>query len=333
MPVRGRADLAQPGLRHHVAEAGDGGEQVRLALPACHLARDPVIQPGDRGVKAVDAVLVQAAQQRVMIGEPAGQRHRQVGQLPGGPHPADRQVRQHGAAAFPVDQRLDHRRGRHPGYLRDNRAELDAGRFQRLSQPLDLRGAGLDRLHPVPGQVPHLLQLRGRDVRAAQQPALEQLRQPGAVFRVGLVAAQRLGVRRVDHRHLLEVLLAQRVIHRLGVHPAGLHHHVGHAPLTQLAGHLLEHPVKRPVLQDLGLAGPRLIPRGPDRDLDHVLVHVDPGDALVQHLHAPGHLLQRHPPADETSAPPARAPDQYRRLTHAHAAATGVTRRGAPAAI
>ena len=30
----------------------------------------------------------------------------------------------------------------------------------------------------------------------------------------------------------------------------------------------------------------------------HVLVHVDPRDALVQHLHAPGHLLQRHPPAD-----------------------------------
>src|SRR5215469_1827170 len=30
-------------------------------------------------------------------------------------------------------------------------------------------------------------------------------------------------------------------------------------------------------------------------------------------------------------APPARAPGQYRRLTHAHAAATGVTRHGAPA--
>jgi hypothetical protein len=36
---------------------------------------------------------VQAAQQRVMLGEPPGQRHRQVGQLPRGAHPADRQVR------------------------------------------------------------------------------------------------------------------------------------------------------------------------------------------------------------------------------------------------
>ena len=61
---------------------------------------------------------------------------------------------------------------------------------------------------PVPGQVPHLLQLRRRDVGPAQQPALEQLRQPGAVFGVGLVPLQRLGVRRVDHRDLLEVLLA-----------------------------------------------------------------------------------------------------------------------------
>jgi hypothetical protein len=167
-----------------------------------------------------------------------------------------------------------------------------------------------------------------------QQPALEQLRQPGAVLRVGLMALQRLGVRRVDHRDLSEVLLAQRVVHRLGVDPAGLHHHVGHAAAAQLAGHRLEHPVKRPVLQDLGLAGPRLIPRGPDRDLDHVLVHVDPRDALIQHLHAPGHLLQRHPPPDgNQSSPPARAPDQYRRLTHAHAAAPGVTRHRAPAAI
>jgi hypothetical protein len=37
---------------------------------------------------------VHAAQQRVMLGEPAGQGHRRVGQLPGGPHPAFRQIGQ-----------------------------------------------------------------------------------------------------------------------------------------------------------------------------------------------------------------------------------------------
>src|SRR5690348_12892372 len=60
--------------------------------------------------------------------------------------------------------------------------------------------------------------------------------------------------------------------------------------------------IRSPVLQDLGLAGPRLLAGGPDRDLDHVLVHVDPRDALIQHLHAPGHLLQRHPPPIGTGA-------------------------------
>src|ERR1035441_3903548 len=58
------------------------------------------------------------------------------------------------------------------------------------------------------------------------------------------------------------------------------------APPAQLPAHLLEHPVKRPELEDLGLAGPRFLARGPDRDLDHVLVHVDSRDALVHHFHA-----------------------------------------------
>ena len=63
----------------------------------------------------------------------------------------------------------------------------------------------------------------------------------------------------------------------------------------------------------------------------HVLVHVDPSDALIQHLHLRGHLLQRHPPPDGTRRAARQSPGQYRRLTHAHAAATGVTRQGAPA--
>ncbi len=68
--VRRGADLAQPRPGHDVAEAGEALEQVRLALPAPGLARDPLIQVSDRGVEAGDAVPVQAAQQRVMAGEP-----------------------------------------------------------------------------------------------------------------------------------------------------------------------------------------------------------------------------------------------------------------------
>jgi hypothetical protein len=56
---------------------------------------------------------------------------------------------EHLAAALPIDQRIDHRGGGHPGNLGGDRAELDAGRFQRLAQPLDLGGAGLDRLDPL----------------------------------------------------------------------------------------------------------------------------------------------------------------------------------------
>jgi hypothetical protein len=135
--VRGGADLAQPRLRHHVAEARDTLQQARLALPAAGLARDPPVQAGHRGVEYGDAVQVQPAQQRVMLGEPAGQRHGQVRQLPRGAHPADRQVRQHRPAALPVDQRFDHRGGGLAGNLAGNRAELDAGRFQRLRARAD----------------------------------------------------------------------------------------------------------------------------------------------------------------------------------------------------
>jgi hypothetical protein len=83
-----------------------------------------------------------AAQQRVVIGEPARQRPGQVGQLPGGAHPADRQAGQHPPAALPAGQRLDHRRGRPAGQPAGYRTELDPGRFQRPAQPLDLRSAG-----------------------------------------------------------------------------------------------------------------------------------------------------------------------------------------------
>ena len=132
----------------------------------------------------------------------------------------------------------------------------------------------------------------------------------------------------------VEVLLTQRVIHRIGVDPAGLHHHVGHAPAAQLAGHRLQHPVKRPELQDLGLAGPRLIPRGPDRDLDHVLVHVDSRDALVQHLHLRGHLLQRHPPTDGNKRAAGQGPGSVQETdTRARSGNGGYPTKGAPAPI
>ena len=112
VPVRGRADLAEPRAGHHVPEAGFGGEQVDLALPARGPASDPLVQATDRSVEAGDAVAVQSAQQRVMLGEPPGQCLRQVGQyLP---------------AALPADQRIDHRRGGLADNIAGHRVDLDA---------------------------------------------------------------------------------------------------------------------------------------------------------------------------------------------------------------
>jgi hypothetical protein len=125
--VRGRADLGQPRLRHHVAEARDGLQQALLAPPPGGQSGDLLTQPRDGVIEQRDPVPVQAAQQRVVPGEPAGQGHGQVRELARCAHPANRQVRQHAAAAFPVDQRIDHRRGRDPGNTAGHRAELDPG--------------------------------------------------------------------------------------------------------------------------------------------------------------------------------------------------------------
>ena len=144
------------------------------------------------------------------------------------------------------------------------------------------------------------------------------------------MAFQRLGVRRVDHHHLLKIQLAQRVIHRVGIHPGRLHHHVRDAAAAQLAGHLLEHPVKRAELQHIGLAGPALRARHPDRDLDHVLVHIDRGHPVIQHSHAPPPEAASETNREHTACRPTGPLTSIRRLTHALAAAAGMTRNGDP---
>jgi hypothetical protein len=87
--VRGGPDLGQPCLRHDVPEPGDGLEQVLLAPPWHGPGRDPLVQAADRGIEDGEPVQVQAAQHRVMLGEPACQRHRQVSQTEPSLMPAD----------------------------------------------------------------------------------------------------------------------------------------------------------------------------------------------------------------------------------------------------
>jgi hypothetical protein len=84
----------------------------------------------------IDVVQVQAAHQGVVVPEPAFQRHRQVRDL--GPHPAPGQLGQDRAAAFPVDQRLDHRPPGLGGDRGGHRVDLDPGVLEHVAEPLHL---------------------------------------------------------------------------------------------------------------------------------------------------------------------------------------------------
>ena len=227
--VRGRADLGDPRPGHDIAEPGDGLEQADLPLPGHRRGGDPLVQVLYRGVQQLDLVQDQAAHLRVVIGEPAFQRHRQVRQLPGGAHPADRQIchppcrgalRRSAPRSSPAPPLA--------GNVGGDRAELDADRL-RLVQPLDLQVRAWTFLTRYRTRSRISFSSRGGMYDPCSRPHSSS-RQPGAVLRVGLVPLQRLHVRRVDHQDLGEVLFAQRVVHRLGVDPAGLHHHVRHAP-------------------------------------------------------------------------------------------------------
>ena len=71
---------------------------------------------------------------------------------------------------------------------------LILGVLQLVTQPLHLRGAGLDDLGAVADNVPGGLDVRRGDEAAGQQPALQQLHQPLRVSKIGLAAR--------DHRHV-----------------------------------------------------------------------------------------------------------------------------------
>src|SRR6266487_5368620 len=73
-------------------------------------------------------------------------------------------------------------------------------------------------------------------------------------------------------------------------------------------GHRPQHAVKRAEGEDLRLPRPRLIPGRPDRDLDHVFMHVDPRHALIHHFHAATSCSGIPPPDNGHGTPPARTP-------------------------
>jgi hypothetical protein len=172
----GDADLGDHGGGGVSADPRDGSQQVPPALKGLHHLLDPGVQPGDRRFQVVDVVQVQAAHQGVVVTEAAFQRHGQVRDL--GPHRALGQLGQDRAAAFPVDQRLDHRPPGLGGDRGSHRVDLDPGVLQGAAEPGDLADPLLDDLGAVADHVPGGLDLRRGDEAAGQQPALQQVRQP-----------------------------------------------------------------------------------------------------------------------------------------------------------
>ena len=284
VPADVRADLGDDGSGGQPPDPGDGDQQVAGGAKRLHHRLGLRVQLREHAVEVVQVVQVQPAQHGVVVPEPALQRHRQVRDLR--PHPADGQVRQHGTAPLPVDQRLDHQPSRLRGDGPGHGVELDARVLQHVPEAGDLADPLLRDLRPVADHVPGRLDLRGRDEAASQQPALQQLRQPLRVRHVRLAARHVLHVPGIAHQDLLEgPVLQQRMVDGHRVDPGRLHRHVrdslGHEPPRGLA----QHAVKRLVHAPDGDPPARAVPGLADRDRDHVLAHVNRRAPLVDDLH------------------------------------------------
>ena len=92
------------------ADAWDRADQVVECAKRLQHHLDPLGQPSDGGGVLIDQVQVQASQERVMRGEPAGQRLRQLWDLDS--HPALGQLSEASWIAIAVDERLEHRPAR-----------------------------------------------------------------------------------------------------------------------------------------------------------------------------------------------------------------------------
>ena len=279
-----RADLGDDRRGRQRPDTRDGDQEVTGGTKGQHHRLDLRVQLRDHAVKVIEMVQVQAAQHRVVLPEPALQRHRQVRDL--APHPAPGQVRQDRAAPLPVDQGLDHRP---PQLRRDtgrDRIDLDPGVLQHVPQPGDLADPLLGDLRPVADHVPRRLDVRRGDEAARQQPALQQLRQPFRV-RQGLAPRHVLHVPGVADQDLPEVpVLDQRMVDGHRVDPGRFHRHMGDALRDQPPRRLGQYPVER-LVRPLHRDPPRRpVTRLPDRDRDHVLADVDPCAPLVKNLHA-----------------------------------------------
>jgi hypothetical protein len=176
------ADLGEDHVRAGQADPGDLIEPGDRGRERGGLLGDPGVQRGDIGADRVDPPEHGAEQERVVLGEVAGEGLFQHGDL--GAHAAPGQLREHLRVPLPGDQRCEHVAAGDPEDVGDDRADLDAGVFQELLGPLLLRRPGSDQVGAVPGQVPQLADRRRRHEAWAEHLPLGDLGQPDGVLLV-----------------------------------------------------------------------------------------------------------------------------------------------------
>ena len=149
-----------------------GGGLIERGHQLVHLG----VELDDHRGEVVDVAQMQPEHQAMMVIEAALQRQAQLGNL--GAHPSPGHLRQHVDVGLAGDQRVEHLPGGLAHHVGDHRVQLDVRVFQQLLDSLDLTGAFLGQLRAIAGQVPQPGHLLGRHERTAQQPALQQLREP-----------------------------------------------------------------------------------------------------------------------------------------------------------
>jgi hypothetical protein len=279
----GATRLGQEHPRRAGADAGNGAEQLNRSGERGDLGLHLGVEPADRGTEVIDVVEQHAQQQRVVLTEPALQRQPQVGDLH--PHPGLGEVGEHRWVAFAGDQRLEHRAGGLAHHIRGDRVQLDPGVLQHPLQPLDLPGALLGQLLGVSGQVPQPGHHRAGHKAAAQQPALQQLSQPGGVGDVGLAPGQVLHVPRIAQQQLIAGLGLEHVPDRLPVRAGRLHRHLADPLGDQPGAQLAQRGGEGAVLAHLLLAPGAVLRRAAHHRHHGVLVHVQPRAPIHQYVH------------------------------------------------
>jgi len=139
-----------------------------------------------------------------------------------------------------------------------------------------------DQLRPLPRQVAQLAYRTRGDKAAAQQPMLQQLRNPFRIAHIGLASGHLLQMPRVDQQQREPAL--QDVPDRLPQYTRGFEGHMRHAQRLQVVG-------QRPQVSGHGPEGADLPEQSPgflataDGTLDALEMHVQPGYLDKQRVH------------------------------------------------